>query len=105
MQTNRPVRGGKRFSLDWLSAHRYNKGGDVYDDPTDTAGKGSLPLPALQEKRRALGDAGGYLLRQDDALPMQCRNIDEAVLYIGYPDGAAHYADRGETTNAWRQAS
>ena len=32
---------------------------------------------------------------------MQCRNIDEAVLRTGYPDGAAHYADRGETANAW----
>ena len=28
---------------------------------------------------------------------MQRRNIDEAVLHTGYPDGAAHYADRGET--------
>ena len=43
-------------------------------------------------------------LRQDNAFPMQCRNIDEAVLRTGYPDGAAHYADRGETANAWWQA-
>ena len=35
---------------------------------------------------------------------MQCRYTHEAVLHTGYPDGAAHYADRGETTNAWRQA-
>ena len=34
---------------------------------------------------------------------MQCRNIDEAVLHTGYPDGTAHYADCGETTNDWRQ--
>lgn len=67
MQTNRPVRGGKRFSLDRLSAHRYNKSGDVCDAPTDTAGKGPLPLPTLQEKRCALGNVGGHLLRQDNA--------------------------------------
>ena len=36
---------------------------------------------------------------------MQCRYTHEAVLHTGYPDGAAHYADRGETTNAWRQAT
>ena len=104
MQTNSLVRGSEMFSLDLLSAYRYNKSGDVYDDPTDTAGKEPFPLPALQEKRCALGNAGGHLLRQDNAFPMQCRNIDEAVLRTGYPDGAAHYADRGETTNAWRQA-
>ena len=104
MQTNRLVRGSEMFFLDRLSAHRYNKSGDVYDDPTDTAGKESLPLPALQEKRCALGNPGGHLLRQDNALPMQCRYTHEAVLHTGYPDGAAHYADRGETTNAWRQA-
>ena len=96
--------GGLGVFLDRLSAHRYNKNGDVYDDPTDTAGKEPLPLPALQEKRCALGNAGGHLLRQDNALPMQCRYTHEAVLHTGYPDGAAHYADRGETTNAWRQA-
>ena len=29
---------------------------------------------------------------------MQCRNIDEAVLHTGYPDGTAHYADCGDRT-------
>lgn len=52
----------------------------------------------------SLGNAGGHLLRQDNALPMQCRYTHEAILHTGYPDGTAHYADRGETTNAWRQA-
>lgn len=77
---------------------------DCIANPTDTSGKEPLPLPALQEKRCALGNAGGHLFWQDNALPMQCQNIDEAVLHTGYPDGAAHYADCGETTNEWRQA-
>lgn len=90
------------FSFD-VAITTKNKNGN-YDDPTDTAGKEPFPLPALQEKRCALGNPGGHLLRQDNALPMQCRYTHEAVLHTGYPDGAAHYADRGETTNAWRQA-
>ena len=99
---------GYELNEDWsvgtVVGYEYNKSGDVYDDPTDTAGKEPFPLPALQEKRCALGNAGGHLLRQDNAFPMQCRYTHEAVLRTGYPDGAAHYADRGETTNAWRQA-
>ena len=77
----------------------------MYMTPTDTAGKEPFPLPALQEKRCALGNAGGHLFRQDDALTMQRRYTREAVFHTGYPDGAAHYADRGETANAWRQAN
>ena len=55
-----------------------------------------------------LGEVVIFRARSDGnvqlAGPSITTQLNEAVLHTGYPDGAAHYADRGETTNAWWQA-